>query len=83
MTQVERLLAVCSTYAESRRLSLSRVSTIVFGDGKIISRLEAGSDLTTRRAEAAMKWLSANWPAGATWPPHVPRPPLSEAERAA
>ncbi|MFC5989713.1 hypothetical protein [Limoniibacter endophyticus] len=65
---------MCTAYADARKLSLSRVSTIVFGDGKVLSRLEGNSDLTTSRYEAAMQWLSANWPEGIDWPVDVVRP---------
>lgn len=75
MTLVQNLLLVASTFAEARKLSLSRVSTIVFGDGKILQRLQDGSDLTTRRLETAMQWFCDNWPEGVDWPRDVPRPP--------
>lgn len=74
----DQLLSTASAYAAARDLSLSRVSTIVFGDGKILSKLAVGSDLTTSRYEASMAWLSANWPDDAAWPPNVPRPAATE-----
>lgn len=68
------LLSVASVYADARKLSASRVSTIVFGDGKILARLEGNADITTGRFEQAMRWFSANWPDGAEWPENVARP---------
>lgn len=79
LTLKDRLLAVLTTYAEARKLSLSRVSTLVFGDGKVIDRLQGESDITTSRYEGAMVWLSANWPDGAEWPQDVPRPAVEAA----
>ena len=74
MTLVDRLLTVSSTYAEARGLSMSRVSTLIFGDGKVLDRLANGRDVTTGRFEGAMQWLSDNWPAGAQWPDGIARP---------
>jgi hypothetical protein len=74
MTLKDKLLLVSSTFAEARGLSASRVSTLAFGDGKIIDRLRVGSDLTTGRFESGMEWFSQNWPAGAEWPCSVERP---------
>lgn len=74
MTLKERLLTVAVAFAEARGLSLSRVSTIVFGDGKVIDRLQGTSDLTTSRYETAMDWFSANWPDSVSWPKDIARP---------
>lgn len=74
LTLKEQLLSVANAFAHGRGLSLSRVSTMVFGDGKVISRLLDGSDLTTARFEAAMLWFSDNWPEGVVWPSQVLRP---------
>ena len=70
----DSLLLVASTFATARGLSPSRVSTLAFGDGKIISRLTSGSDLTTGRFESGMDWFSENWPADEPWPEGVVRP---------
>lgn len=83
MTLKERLLAVAATYASARGLSTSRVSTLAFGDGKVLDRLAGESDLTTSRFEASMWWFSANWPEGEPWPADVPRPAAPQPERAA
>lgn len=80
MTLVDRLLTVASTYAEARGLSMSRVSTLIFGDGKVLDRLAKGRDVTTGRFEGAMQWLSDNWPVGAHWPEGVDRPPPIKSE---
>ena len=84
MTLVQQLCSVAIAFKEARRLSSGRVSTLVFGDGtKLTGLLSGRSDLTTSRFETAMRWFSANWPAGATWPSAVARPAPIEPERAA
>jgi len=80
MTLRDQLLAIAERFAAGRRLSASRVSTLCFGDGKLIDRLRNGSDLTTSRHEKAMAWFSANWPQGAEWPAEIPRPVAIAAE---
>lgn len=74
MTLLDALLAVSSRFCEARGLSAARTSTLVFGDGKVLTRLSEGRDLTTRRLETAMQWFSTHWPDGAAWPTDVPRP---------
>lgn len=74
MTLKGKLLAVSNVFAEAKGLSLSRVSTIVFGDGKVLGRLGGASDITTGRFEAGMRWFAINWPAEVAWPDGVERP---------
>lgn len=74
MTLLDSLLSVSRVFCEARSVSFARASTLVFADGKVLSRLEGGRDLTTRRLEGAMQWFSDHWPANATWPRGVPRP---------
>lgn len=74
MNLIDQLLTVCGAYTEARGLSRSRVSTIVFNDGKIIDRLLGGTDITVGRLETAMRWFSDNWPADTAWPEGIARP---------
>jgi hypothetical protein len=74
MTLKEQLLKVAATYARARELSLARVSTLVFNEGKKIKRIEAGGDIGTERFESAMQWFAENWPDKAPWPAGVVRP---------
>lgn len=74
MTHLDQLLAVSTAFCQARKVSASRASTLVFGDGKILGRLAEGSDLTTRRLEGAFQWFSDNWPPTAVWPHDVGRP---------
>ncbi|MEN5297711.1 hypothetical protein ABE530_05070 [Brucella sp. TWI559] len=55
-------------------MSISRVSTLVFADGKVLTRISNGGDLTTGRFEAAISWFSDNWPTGVDWPSEIVRP---------
>lgn len=50
------------------------MSTLVFADGKVLTRISSGGDLTTGRFEAAISWFSDNWPAGVDWPSDINRP---------
>lgn len=74
MTLIEQLLQVVEVYRSARRLSLGRVSTLIFGDGTKLAKLNAGGDLTTARFEGAMQTLARDWPEGAVWPRGVSRP---------
>ncbi len=71
-----QLLTVADAYASARKLSRSRVSTIVFNAGLALDRIASGKDLTTGNWERAMRWFSENWPDGAEWPSSVKRPDL-------
>ncbi len=62
------LLNLSELYASARGLSISRVSTLVFADGKVLTRIAGGGDITTGRFESAICWFSNNWPDGEPWP---------------
>jgi len=80
MEPIKAILTLADAYASAAGLTRSTVSSKVFGDGKLLGRLADGRDLTTRRYVMAIEWFSANWPAGAAWPPAIRRPtPTSEA----
>ncbi len=83
MTLVEQLRSVATVFARARRLSEARVSTLVFGDGKVLKALSEGSDITTRRLEHGLRWFSRNWPADAEWPVEVPRPQTASSNEGA
>lgn len=75
MILTDQLLLVARTYCQSRGLSLARVSTLVFNEGKKLEAIASrGADLATGRFESAMLWFSENWPEGAIWPEAVERP---------
>lgn len=79
MRLTKQLLTVAQAYCDASEVSLARVSTIIFRDGKKFRLMEAGADLTTGNFEAAMAWFSANWPADAEWPAGIARPAVTEA----
>jgi hypothetical protein len=74
MTLRDQIITLALAYAKARGLSVSRTSTLCFGDGRLVTALQGGADLTTRRYERAMIWFSTHWPEGAAWPEGVPRP---------
>ena len=69
-----QLIAVADAYCAARKLSRSRVSTIVFNAGLALDRIASGKDLTTGNWERAMAWFHDNWPDGVEWPEMAPRP---------
>lgn len=74
MSQRQHLVDALTTFATVKGLSTSRVSMLVFSDNKVIARLQEGKDITVGRLEAAVQWLSANWPEGTDWPEGIARP---------
>lgn len=78
MTLIAQITHIADIFCQARGLSMSRVSTLVFNDGKRLPSIIAGGDLYTARFEHAMSWFSANWPEGAEWPAEVPRPPVTQ-----
>lgn len=75
MSGIDRLLTVARRYGEIEGISLSTVSSRALNDGKKLSALESGADLTVGRLERALQWFSDNWPDG-DWPVDVPRPDI-------
>lgn len=75
MMMRDQILTVARTFCRAKALSFSRVSTLVFNDGKKLNAIEEGADLQTASFERAMAWFSDNWPAQkADWPAEVARP---------
>ena len=74
---VRHLIAICDLFAEGTGRSISTVSRHATGSGETIARLRRGSAITTRRAERAFHFLSANWPEPCEWPADIPRPATS------
>ena len=71
----QQLLAVADEFARATDRSIARVSTMVRNDGKFLDGLRRGRGCTMDTFNAAMQWFSDNWPASATWPEAVSRPP--------
>lgn len=71
---ISNIIALADEYGRVEGIESSTVSWRVFGDTKKLAALKDGADLQTRRYAKALEWFSANWPAGAIWPPSVVRP---------
>lgn len=84
MKITEQLILVAQAYCRAKDLSLSRVSTLIFNDGKRLDAIAAGADLYTSRFEQALVWFSAHWPENSSepWPDAVARPPQASASMA-
>lgn len=79
MKFTEQLIRVADAYCKAKDVSLSRVSTLIFNDGKRLGAIRDGADLYTGRFEQALQWFSDHWPEGdETWPVGVPRPAAVE-----
>ena len=61
-------------YATATGLRLTTVGRHIAQHGAFFARLDAGRDITTRRADRVVQRLSDLWPAGAVWPSDIPRP---------
>lgn len=72
------LLTVADAYCEAKDLSLSRVSTLIFNDGKRLTAIREGKDLYTGRFEQALAFFSEHWPIGRAWPNGIERPRAME-----
>ena len=83
MTLRDQFLSLCRLYADAKGLSLGRLSSQMFDDGKKIPAIEEGSDLTTRRFEAGIRFLADSWPEDLLWPGHTLRPIASLEDAAA
>lgn len=80
MTATAQLITVSDAYCAAVKRSRSRVSTIIFNEGKKLDLVAGGADLTTRSFEKAMTWFSTNWPSQTPWPDGVRRPEPIEAQ---
>lgn len=79
MTLTDQLLTVARLYSSAREISLARLATLIFNDGKKFDLIEAGKDLGTKSHDKAMQWFSDRWPDDADWPEGVTRPTRAEA----
>lgn len=79
MSAIDHLLRVAAEYQRAAGLETSTASWRIFGDTKKLQSIRDGNDIQVKRLEKAMRWLSANWPDGATWPDEVARPVETDA----
>ncbi|WP_157014873.1 hypothetical protein [Mesorhizobium xinjiangense] len=80
MIGIPDLLAVTGEYIRVTQIKEVTLSFRVFGDSKKLKMLREGADITLGKFNAALLWLSTNWPEGAEWPRDVPRPIAEAAE---
>ncbi|RAI40133.1 hypothetical protein [Rhodoplanes roseus] len=74
MIDIAQFLRLVSAYGEASGLAESTISGRLFDDGKRIGMLRDGRDVGIRKVQAAVIWLSENWPADHPWPADIPRP---------
>lgn len=74
MNMISRLLILSSEYCNDKRIVFSTLSSLIFNDGKTLSRLKNGSTITVRNYEHAVGWLSDHWPEDKQWPDFIERP---------
>lgn len=74
LPRVSDLLAVADSYQDALGISESTLASRLFRDSRKLKALRGGADITVGRYCEVMTWLSENWPSGAEWPRHVPRP---------
>lgn len=77
MLTADHLLTVVDAYRAAREVSDSRVSALLFNDGKRIRMLREGGDIGSRHLVVAFQWLSDHWPDKAEWPSDITRPAQS------
>lgn len=70
----ETILRLIDIMASHSRYSPGTIGRWAAGSGDFTPRLRRGHDVTTRRAERVVQWLSDHWPADAEWPDDIPRP---------
>jgi len=74
MIDLKHLLILAKEYKRATGKEDTTISSRVFGDGKKLSALKSGADITTTRFNAAIIWFSENWPEKARWPKDLERP---------
>lgn len=74
MIEINHLLEVAAAYGHASNIEEKTVSTRVFQDGKRLTAIREGKEITVGRFNAAMGWFATHWPEDAMWPAHVQRP---------
>lgn len=78
MLEIRNLLVLADIYRQATGTEDRTVSSRVFSDGKKISALRCGADITVSRFNDALQWFSDNWPVHTDWPKSIYRPPVIE-----
>jgi hypothetical protein len=80
MLTVDDLLLLVEPFCKARGIAASRLSILLFNDGKRLkTMMEKRGDISSRLLRSAFQWFSDNWPEGTQWPADVPRPEPSAA----
>lgn len=74
MITISDLLTIADAYHVGAGTTDTTLSHRMFGDSKKLPALRVGADITVGRFNAAVRWLSQNWPDNASWPKNVDRP---------
>ena len=70
----DSLVRLLGTYAAARGIAITSACVYAARQARLADRLRAGCTITARRTARVAQWLSDHWPAGAEWPPDIPRP---------
>ena len=70
----DSLVRLLKTYAAARRIAITSACAYAAHQARLADRLRTGCTITVRRTARVAQWLSDHWPAGAEWPPDIPRP---------
>jgi len=76
MIQITHLIEAADAFCAARSVSLSTLSSRMFNDGGKLPGIKAGAGITVARYNAALVWLSNNWPENTAWPAGVDRPAI-------
>ena len=71
---IATLIQLIDVYAAATGVAPSTVSLRSAASGDLYRRLCGGADITSRRAERIVQWLSDHWPADLPWPDGIDRP---------
>lgn len=74
---ISSFLVLVEAYCRAAGIAEATLSSRVFRDGKRLAQIREGADVGARRLEAAVRWLSENWPAEFDWPSEIERPAAS------
>lgn len=74
MSAINHFLRLTREYQRVTGFTDTTVSTHLFNDGKKLSSIKDGKDVSVRRLEGAIQTLSDRWPQGGRWPSDIARP---------
>lgn len=69
-----RISTLIRHLAQARGWSDAYASKKATGSGDLLTRIDAGSGVTLRRANRIIENIYRDWPSGLPWPSDIPRP---------